>query len=181
MEKETKRDYFALITLLWLLCLIVACTDLALNHCHRPIQKEPTDSLQTENLEIKRRLVHRKHRTEQAKAEIPKAQRSAQIYYDTIIVYAPDTCLSYLSNYKALRDSTEQLLLFVVASQDSTIRDQETIIRNDSTMLVRAYKSVEDTVKYYKKEVRRRGFKRIIQAGVAGIVGGLIIGNQFRK
>jgi len=149
--------------------------------CDRSENPPSTDSLQTENIEIKRRIVPRKHRTEQVKADIQKAQIKSKVYYDTIIVYMPDTCKPYLSSYKVYRDSTENILLYVVASQDSTIRDQDTIIRNDSIMLVRAYKSVEDTVKYYKKEVRRRGFKRIIQAGLAGIVGGLIIGNQLKR
>lgn len=118
-----------------------------------------TDSMQIKNIEINRRIIPRAHRIEKAKAEIPKAQLKAQTLYDTIIVYMPDTCKPYLSSYKAFRDSTEQLLLYVLASQDSTIRDQDNIIRNDSIMLVRAYKSVSDTVKYYKKEVRRAKWK----------------------
>lgn len=132
--------------------------------------KQPNITYQkeTQNLEIKRRIIPRAHRTQQAKAEIPKAQLKALVYFDTIIVYMPDTCKPYLSSYKAYRDNTENLLLQVVASQDSTMRDQDTIIRNDSIMLVRAYKSVDDTVKFYKRAMRGHGFKRFMQGAVVG-------------
>lgn len=146
-------------------------------------QPNITYQKETQNLEIKRRIIPRAHRIQQSKAEIPKAQLKAQTIYDTIIVYIPDTCKPYLSSYKAYRDSTEQLILYVVASQDSTIRDQDKIIRNDSTIHERDKRALQDTVKYWRRWGIRRGRKGF---GIGFVTGyglreGINVINKLKK
>lgn len=161
MKQEQKNKLSIEVkALLWFAGIIFTCLLIGLTQCEKP-SPPPTENtdLQIHNNVIKRRIIGRVHKVDQVKQIIPKAQKSAQVYYDTVIVYMPDTCKPYLSTYKLLRDSTEKILLHVVAYQDSTVKDQDTIIRNDSIMLVRAYKAVEDTVKYYKKAVRKAKWK----------------------
>lgn len=143
-------------------------------------QPNITYQKETQNLEIKRRIIPRAHRIQQAKAEIPKAQLKALVYFDTIIVYMPDTCKPYLSSYKAYRDSTEQLLMYVVSSQDSTIRDQSTIIRNQEKMLENERQATQDTAKYFNKALRRVKWKWFgigVGTGVAIDRAGTVINN----
>lgn len=128
--------------------IVKSCSDV-------PTPPNENTDLQIHNNAIQRRIIPRKHRIEEAKKDVPKAQKSAQVYFDTVIVYMPDTCKPYLSNYKLFRDSTENLLLYVVASQDSTIRDQDTIIQNQVKMLRNDSIAIRDTVKYFNKKVRK--------------------------
>src|SRR6478609_933966 len=180
-EQENKRDYYVLSLIIWGLCLIMACTDLFFNHCERsktPPPNENTD-LQIHNNAIQRRIITRKHQIEEAKQIVPKAQAKAQVYFDTVIVYMPDTCKPYLLSYKLFRDSTENLLLYVVASQDSTIKDQDTIIQNQLKMLINDSILIRDTVRYFDKAIRKRGFKRLTQGFLIGFGAGAVLCNQI--
>lgn len=109
-------------------------------------------------------------------------------YYTTVIPELPDTCKHVISHYKRMRDITDSLLTIQIDYQDSTIMAQDSVIlarngqlSNDTIIFNQNKQAMTDTIKYYKKQVRRRGFKRIVQAGLAGIVGGLIIGSQIKN
>jgi len=134
--KEPEKDYSILIVIVPLITLVLICFSL-FKVCNRPstIPYTANDSLKIENAKLKQTISFRSVRIDTVIKRIPYAVESAVKYYDWSVTVSPDTCHTYIANYKRLRDVTDSLLVAQIQLQDSSISDLKTIVINQDVML----------------------------------------------
>jgi len=144
----------------------------------RPTPYTANDSLKIENAKLIQAISSRSVRIDTVIKRIPYAVESAVKYYDWSVTVSPDTCHTYMANYKRLRDVTDSLLVTQVQLQDSSISDLKTVVinqdlmlRNDSVYIDRLQDSIvavrkAGKWKYWKGLVQGIGIGAAIDRGI---------------
>lgn len=119
-----------------ILAIIYLCSEM-FNKCghNTPTPYTANDSLKIENTKLKQVILSRSVRIDTVIKRIPYAVESAVKYYDWSVTVSPDTCHTYIANYKRLRDVTDSLLVTQIQLQDSSISDLKSVVINQYVML----------------------------------------------
>ena len=149
--------------------LFKTCSDR--NNPTRP-DRQAFDSLKIENAKLKQALSSRSARIDTVIKRIPYAVESAVKYYDWSVTVSPDTCHTYIANYKRLRDVTDSLLVTRIQLQDSSISDLKTVVinqdvmlRNDSVYIV----CLQDSIVAVRKAGKWKYWKGLVQGVGIGV------------
>lgn len=120
--------------------------------------------------------------------KISEAITIQKFYYTTNYPLLPDTCKTFVERNERNHAITDSLLLFqintqdkVIAAQDSANKQYRKQISVDSMAIENRDRIIVDTVKYKDRQIRRRGFKRLMQGMGIGAAIGVGLGSQIKN
>jgi len=170
--KSNRLSYFSL----WLsiVVLVISLTQLfkTCSDRNNPTPYTSNDSLKIENAKLKQAISYRQVIIDTIIKRIPYAIESAVKYYDWSVTVSPDTCHTYIANYKRLRDVTDSLLVTRIQLQDSSISDLKTVVINQDVMLRNDsvyIDKLQDSIVKVRKTAKRKYWKGLVQGVGIGV------------